>query len=219
MGPRVASRPAKPAFGSETVLTRTMSERCGLAAGAGLRPAGGEARTGKACERERRPAEGNRRFPSARLPREVGGDDVRAAVALERPVSAPTPTRLNDGRSRFARCSGLASHAATIARAVPSRPVPQARFSPAIELWTSNWSSRLPNAPCVKTLVVSISPLCATRRALQVVVVAQRRRGRDRRARGSSPAAPPRPDSTRRLSQRRARQAQRPRAARRGLCP
>ena len=49
--------------------------------------------------------------------REVGGDDVRAAVAQERAdADRRRPTRMKDGRSRLARCSGLASHAATIPR-------------------------------------------------------------------------------------------------------
>ena len=93
---------------------------------------------------------------------EIGGDDVRAGVALEAARRSPTPTRLNVVRSRFARCSGLASHAATIALAVPRLPVPQARFSPAIELLMSNCTSRLLKAPCSKTLSAIISRVWAT---------------------------------------------------------
>src|SRR5438477_200436 len=68
--------------------------------------------------------------------------------------------RLNDGRRRFARCSGLARHAATIARALLASPVPHARFSPAILPLTSKSNMRRANAPCENTSVAIMARLC-----------------------------------------------------------
>ena len=56
-----------------------------------------------------------------------------ATVAGEpkrRPTRTAMPTRLNRGRSKFARCGGLASHIRTIARAASFAPLYQAMFSP-----------------------------------------------------------------------------------------
>ena len=67
---------------------------------------------------------------------------MRAVVAEERADEIADADPGEAGRRRFARCSGLASHARTIELAEPSRPLPQARFSPVNVPLTSNRTMR-----------------------------------------------------------------------------
>src|SRR3954447_3408520 len=67
------------------------------------------------------------------------------------------PIRVQPGRSRLARCSGLASHSPMIDEDWAYVPLPQARFSPAAGPCTWNETMRPWKSPCVKTLARSIS--------------------------------------------------------------
>src|SRR5205807_7234969 len=68
-------------------------------------------------------------FSSRRRHTRLQGDWSSDVCSSDLPTTAPTPTRWKPGRSRFARCSGLPSHALTTHEALTG---PQARSSPKI---------------------------------------------------------------------------------------